>query len=371
MKKKLVIIGASEHVNPLILKANELGFETHVFAWHADEIGEKSADFFYPISIKNKEDILEKCKEISPIGVISLGSDIAALTVSYVSEHLGLRCNSFEVTLNATNKLRTRRILETNGIPQPRFVGIGDMTSSVDCKNLSFPVIVKPTDRSGSRGVIKIKSRSDLFRGCANARDISFERKAIVEEYIFGRHYSCECISFDGNHYILAYTKRDNIEGNSFFLEHIHTQPTNFTEKQRTEADRTVLDTLNAISITNGASSVEFLIDRFDEIKVIEITPSMYGDFIGTDLVPLSTGYDYMKMIIDVACNKQPDLLKSSEGVSSHAQIIGCAEDVIQMYKVFESDKFQMVRNKLMITENDLPINYTGERYGYFIYKVK
>lgn len=371
MNQKLVIIGASEHVNPLILKAKALNYYTHVFAWHADEIGEETADVFYPISIKDKEEILEKCKEIAPAGIISLGSDLAALTVSYVSEHLKLRSNSYKITKNATNKLLTRRILEKNGIPQPKFVGIGDATSSVDCKNLSFPVIVKPTDRSGSRGVTKIKSRSDLFRGCIAARDISFERKAIVEEYVFGRHYSCECISFSGNHHILAYTKRDNVEGSSFFLEHLHTQPTDFSDKQKADADKIVLSTLDVIGITNGATSVEFVIDRFDEIKVIEITPSMYGDFIGTDLVFLSTGYDYMKMMIDVACNKQPDLTKSTEGVLAFAQIIGCKEDAHHMHKVLNSKKYQMVRNKLMVAENDLPADYTGERFGYFIYKLK
>ncbi|MCF0186910.1 MAG: carbamoyl-phosphate synthase large subunit, partial [Bacteroidaceae bacterium] len=63
-KTKLAIIGASELQNPLILKAKEMDIETHVFAWEAGAVGEKTADFFYPISIIEKEEILAKCREI-------------------------------------------------------------------------------------------------------------------------------------------------------------------------------------------------------------------------------------------------------------------------------------------------------------------
>ena len=62
MKEKVVIIGASDFQNPLILKAKEQGYETHVFAWKNNEVGEKTADYFYDISINEKEKILEICK---------------------------------------------------------------------------------------------------------------------------------------------------------------------------------------------------------------------------------------------------------------------------------------------------------------------
>ena len=55
MKKNIVIIGANEFQEPLILRAKELGYVTHVFAWQADDVGEFSADYFYPVSIIEKE----------------------------------------------------------------------------------------------------------------------------------------------------------------------------------------------------------------------------------------------------------------------------------------------------------------------------
>ena len=94
--KKIAIIGASYLQNPLILKAKELGFETHVFAWQCGDVGERTADFFYPISIVEKDLILAKCKEIGIDGVCSIGSDLANIVVSYVAASMGLVSNTIE-----------------------------------------------------------------------------------------------------------------------------------------------------------------------------------------------------------------------------------------------------------------------------------
>ena len=83
--KKIVIIGANSFQNPLILKAKEMGFETHVFAWREGAVGERTADVFYPVSIVEREQILEECRRINPVAVVSIGSDLAMLTLNYVA----------------------------------------------------------------------------------------------------------------------------------------------------------------------------------------------------------------------------------------------------------------------------------------------
>ena len=80
--KKLAIIGASYLQEPLIQKAKSMGIETHVFAWAANDVGEKSADYFYPISIVEKDEILHKCREIGIDGVCSIASDLAAIKLN-------------------------------------------------------------------------------------------------------------------------------------------------------------------------------------------------------------------------------------------------------------------------------------------------
>lgn len=96
--KKIAIIGASYLQEPLIQKAKSRDVETHVFAWACDDIGESSADHFYPISIVEKDKILDKCREIGIDAVCSIGSDLAIITVNYIAERLGLVGNSVECT---------------------------------------------------------------------------------------------------------------------------------------------------------------------------------------------------------------------------------------------------------------------------------
>ncbi len=83
--KKLAIIGASYLQEPLIEKARSLGYQTHVFAWKTGDIGERTADFFYPLSIVEKEKILERCREIGIDGICTIASDLAVVTVNYVA----------------------------------------------------------------------------------------------------------------------------------------------------------------------------------------------------------------------------------------------------------------------------------------------
>ena len=126
MKEKLVIIGANDFQNQLILKAKSLGYETHVFAWQDGSIGERTADYFYPISIVEKEQILEKCKEIKPVGVCSIASDLATITVNYVAENLDLPSNPTSITLQCTNKFEMRKKMKENGVKTPAFIKVND-----------------------------------------------------------------------------------------------------------------------------------------------------------------------------------------------------------------------------------------------------
>ena len=185
MKEKLVIIGANDFQNQLILKAKSLGYETHVFAWQDGSIGERTADYFYPISIVEKDEILKKCKEIKPDAVTSVASDLATLTVNYLAEKLGLAGNSLECTNISTNKYEMRKAFQKNGVSVPKFFEISNVNELSKIKEMKAPVIVKPTDRSGSRSITKIEDLNDvekLKKAINEAIEVSFEKKAIVEE---------------------------------------------------------------------------------------------------------------------------------------------------------------------------------------------
>ena len=311
--KKIVIIGANDFQNQLILKAKEMGFETHVFAWKDGAVGAGTADYFYPISIVEVDQILEKCRQIQPDAVASIGSDLANITVSRVAAGLGLPANSEECVRLSTNKYAMREAFANAGIPVPRFYKVDRIEAYLF--GLHLPVIVKPTDRSGSRAITKVTDFKDLPEAIRNAVEQSFEKRAIVEEYLEGEEYSYETISYHGKHTTLAVTKKYTT-GSPHFIETGHVEPSGLSEDMLKKIEPVMFRALDALKVTDGASHGEFKITPEGKIRIIEIGSRMGGDCIGSDLVYLSTGYDFMGMVIDVACGKEPVLVPKREPFS-------------------------------------------------------
>lgn len=364
--KKIVIIGANDFQNQLILKAKSLGYETHVFAWAEGSIGEKTADYFYPISIVEKEEILKKCKEINPVGVCTIASDLATLTVNYVSERLSLSSNPDSITLQCTNKYEMRKKFKENGVKTPLFFKT-DSVDKLDLSLLKFPLIVKPTDRSGSRGITKVFNVEELKKAIEYSIKDSFEKQAIVEEFIEGDEYSCECITYNGKHHFLTFTKKYTT-GAPSFIETGHSQPSDISLEFQELIQNEIFKALDALGIRNSASHTEFKIDKDGNFGIIEIGARMGGDCIGSDLVQISTGYDFMKMVIDVACGIEPDFTKVSTPKQANIKFIFNQSDLDEMNEFIKNNPEKIYRVSEMELENMGNTHDSGSRVGYYIY---
>ena len=333
MNKRIAIIGASDLQLPLILKAKEMGFETHVFAWKAGDSGEKAADYFYPISITQIAQILDQCREIKPSAVATIASDLAAITVNRVANALGLPSNPPETAVIATNKYEMRRTFREACIPVPAFMRAGPGDDLSEAKRMRLPIIVKPTDRSGSRGIYKLISFTELERCVRESCEESFEKKAVIEEYIEGNEYSCECISQGGIHHFLAITKKYTT-GAPHFIETGHLEPSGLPEEICRRVQEQVFRALDALHITCGASHSEFKVTPEGEIRFIEIGARMGGDCIGSDLVQLSTGYDFVKMVIQAASGEPLDLVAGDHEKYAAVRYIMNEEDYRQYISI-------------------------------------
>lgn len=362
--KKIAIIGASYLQEPLIEKAKAMGLETHVFAWAAGDIGEKSADYFYPISIVEKDQILDKCREIGIAGICSIASDLAAITVNYVADKMGLVGNSPECALISTNKHLMREAFEKNGDPSPKSILVTSIRD-LDGTKLQYPVIVKPTDRSGSRGITKLLDERGLAEAIENAKEQGFEKKALVEEFATGQEYSVECVSCHGEHHFLAMTKKYTT-GAPHFIETGHLEPAPVSEEILRKVKETVFHALDSLKITNSASHSELKIASDGTIRLIEIGGRMGGDCIGSDLVQLSTGVDFVRAVIQIALGEAPDLNPIHKGgVASVHYIFGKSDyDVLEKLKN-EHPEF-IVREEIS-GECHGKITDSGSRYGAFL----
>jgi biotin carboxylase len=301
--KKIAILGASYLQKPLVDKAISMGLETHCFAWDNDEaICKEIAHFFYPISVLDKELILEKCLQIKIDGITTIATDICIPTIAFIAEKMNLTSNSYHSSILSTNKGEMRKAFDLNDVKSPKSITVSDFDES-QFVDISFPLIVKPTDRSGSRGVTKVENSSELKLAIERGLIESLEKKAVVEEFIEGAEVSVESISWKGKHYILTITDKVTT-GAPFFVEIQHHQPSLLSEKIQDTIKNETLKALNALQIKNGAGHSEFKINDKGDVLAIEVGARMGGDFIGSHLVQLSTEYDFLKGVIDVALNQ-------------------------------------------------------------------
>lgn len=365
MKKKIAIIGGSYLQLPAVLKAKELGYEVHCFAWRDGAVCEDYTDYFYPISIIEKEKILQECVRIGIDGITTIASDVAVLTVNYVASHMGLISNPDEYSETTTNKYLMRECFTMHNIPSPRYT-IAAKDDAYNIKGFKFPLIVKPTDRSGSRGVEKVLDPVQLDKAISRAQKDSFNGAAIIEEYVTGCEISVESISYEGCHYILQITDKVTT-GAPYFVELEHHQPSTLPSLVQKQVKNIVLRALDALHVKYGASHSELKITEDGDIRVIEIGARMGGDFIGSTLVHLSTGYDYLEGVIEIAIGKfvEPQI---TEHYYSGVYFLCKETEHLKAIIDNKADYSEIVEAE--ITDQSLRnIECSGDRSGYFIYK--
>jgi biotin carboxylase len=366
--KKLAIIGASYLQVPLIQKARELDIETHVFAWEAGALGKGLCDHFYPISIIEKERILRECEAIQINGIISIGSDLAMTTINYIANNMELIGNSAECTAVTTNKYEMRKRLSEQNLPCPKFMKINSADKPIT-DNLSFPLIIKPTDRSGSRGVAKINTKENISHFIQRALSESLEHESILEEYIEGREISVEMVSWQGTHHFITCTDKV-VTGEPYFVEIEQHEPANLSSDLQSRIVALVKEALTILGVEYGASHSEILITDDEEIFIVEIGARMGGDNIGSDLVQLSTGYDFVRGIIEIALGEftVPEIKHLK-----HSGIIYITPKSGRVTAIRNNavDFQEIIRSNILVNMDDqitYPVTDSSQRSAYIIY---
>ena len=358
---------------PLVKKAKEMGLEVHCFAWAEGAVCKEIADFFYPISIVEKEEILKVCQEVGIDGICTIASDVAAPTVAYVANKLNLVGNDYEAAVRANNKYQMREAFINAGVPCPKFMMVTPETlhtpEVIDMlREFHYPMIAKPSDRSGSLGVTKIMISAEFYPAVEFAMEKSFKHQVMVEEFIGGREISVEFISYNGEHYPLQITDKVTTEA-PHFVELEHHQPSTLSDEMYVTIYDITKTALNALGLTNGASHAEYKITDDGRIAIMEIGGRMGGDFIGSDLVRLSTGYDFVKGVIDVALGQFTEPVKTlslCSGVYFLCKETEYIKETIENWK----DNPSFVEGEVTNTELR-EVTCSADRSGYVIYQAE
>lgn len=302
-KYKLAVIGANEPLIPFYSQIDTNKFEIYGFAWADGAVCEKYCKKFFPISFTDKETILAVCKEINIDGITSFSLESAVPTVNFVAAKLGLTCNSDKILEWVGHKNKMRLLLERTDLPMPRSILMESGNSLTNIELPELPLIVKPVDGGGSKGITLIQKNIDLMEAINYALNFSRIKQVVIEEYIEGPEVSVEYISYQGKHYFIAITDKTT-SGEPHFIELEHKQPSKLPIYIQEQIKRVVEKSLTELGVTNSPSHTELKIDKKRGPIIIEVGPRMGGGCITSHLVKLSTGYDFVNAACSLACNQ-------------------------------------------------------------------
>lgn len=366
MNNRLVILGTNEYQNPLIIRAKELGYETHVFGWKTGAIGEMTADVYHNVNIMDYETLWEEVQKVKPCGVASIASELAMHPMNFLLRKMGIPCNSQETEEIATNKYLMRCAMRDAGIDGPRFTLVEENFDKSMLTGFNYPLIIKPVDLSSSRGVMKINSQEELDDAIDYAMSWSKTKQAILEEFIEGKEYSGESIAYDGEYKLLAVTEKFTT-GAPHFVETGHKQPANLSPEMLKKVEKTLYKAFESMGIKYGAVHPEFRITKEGRICFMEIGARMGGDCIGSDLVPISSGYDYMGMVISCGCGKKPNFKKICEPKEARIKYIITQADFIEYKQIQKEEPWIITRSSEIKKLSENPILKSADRAGYYI----
>lgn len=302
--KKLLILGAGQMQVPIIALAKKLGYCTVVADYDPKAPGFKYADVVSTISTIDKEAVLKLAQEEKVDGLLTT-SDYPVRVVSYVGEKLGLPSMTQRVAQVCTNKYEQRQLFKESGVNTPFFIQC-NLNSDLTGLN-AFPYIVKPVDSSASRGVEEVHNALQLKEAIKAACEQSRTGNAIVESFIGGKEFSVETLTQCGVTHIIQITEKlTRGEEQGYFVEDTHIEPARISEEDADAIRSEVMKATRAVGVDNCPTHTE--IKLWDgKPYIIEMACRLGGDYITSDLVPLSTGISMMENLIRLSVGEKID----------------------------------------------------------------
>lgn len=373
--KKIMILGASLLQFPAIKKAKDMGLDVVVVDMNPNAIG-----FNIPnvkkevISTNDKLSVLQAAKKHNINAILTIASDRPVMTVSYVAKELGLIGISEESALKATNKSIMRKCLKDNNIPIPIFYvakSLEECYSSIQkIKKRGSNVILKPSDNSGSRGIVFLSDFSKEFikRCYEYTKKYSYNGDILVEEFMEGPEVSVESIVVKNKCNIIQITDKLT-SGVPYFVEMGHSQPSILPHKIKEEIEKITIEANKAIGIENSPSHTEIKITE-DGPKIVEIGARLGGDNIANQLTFLSTGIDMVEDSIKLSLGEDVDIKKKYRKASA-IRYFDVGQGIIKDIKNIEEAKKirDVVQIEFTLGKGDVvnKITNSADRVGFVI----
>ena len=311
--KTLLIIGAGAEQVPGILLAQKLGIFVVAVDGNPRAPGFALADDYGVVSTYDVPGNVQFARTYSGSkrnidGVMTLASDVP-MTVAAVAYALGLPGHTLQTARRASDKLLMKRVFAKNGVPIPEFAPV---KNSADIERFvrrhGYPIVVKPVDSRGARGVLRISNKEDLSWAIHTSRSESPSGRVMVEKFLQGPQFSTESVIYDGRIMTTGLSDRNYEYLEKFapnIIENGGDLPASLNSAQRKRLNALLLRAARSLGIKRGSMKGDVVWTKRGPY-IIEVAARLSGGYFATDEVPLSTGVDIVEQVIRIALGLPP-----------------------------------------------------------------
>ncbi|MCB6587668.1 ATP-grasp domain-containing protein [bacterium 210702-DFI.5.13] len=303
--KRLMILGGSRYALPVIKAAHELGLYVITADYLPDNIAHKFSDEYCNVSIIDKEATLKVAERLKVNGIISFACDPGVVTAAYVAEKMGLpSCGPYESVSILQNKGKFRKFLTDNGFNVPMARCYTDIEKAIEDSSIfNWPVIVKPTDSAGSKGVTKVEKPDKLRKSIEYALSFSHCKEFIIEDFITQKGFSSDTDSFsvDGKLKFVSFnSQRFDAHAENPYTPAAYSWPSSMTEKHQEELKKEIQRALGLLEMKTSIYNIETREGMDGKAYIMEISPRGGGNRLAECLY-FSTGVDLIKNSVRAA----------------------------------------------------------------------
>lgn len=326
--EKILLLGGAYAQIPFIQAAKKRGLYVITCDYLPDNPGHKFADEYFNISTTDKEKVLSLAKEVKPDYIYAYASDPAIPIATYVAEQLGIGINPYRSVEVFSEKDLFREFLQKNHFNCPQHISIKENDNYIDLlRNLKFPFIVKPTDSSGSKGVVKVNNKTEILKGIEYALNYSRNKRLIAEEFIESNGQQFHGDGFVVNGELVFHCIGDHHYNQKVnpFVPFSTSWP---TSKDSGELNKVVNEVSKLVKISgyvNGPINIEARVDLQGNIYIMEVGFRSGGNFV-PQIIRNATGFDMVEATLD-------GLMKKSTTIPHCYRIDFCSYFVVHSIK--------------------------------------
>lgn len=295
--KTVLFVGAGRHQRRAIRRAKELGLRVAAIDGNAEAPGFEEADATEVVDFADVQAAVAAARRLAPDGVLTVASDRAVPVVAVVAEALGLPGIGSQAARRATHKVAMRLALQEAGVPQPRFAAVRtaeDARQAVEA--IGLPVVVKPADSAGQRGLSLVRSADELEARLDEALAESQADEAIAEQFLDGAEVNCLAVARGGEVTVLTLSDRRRPEGTGFGVCLAHVFPASIDGDAAAEAERVAAAGVRAIGLVDSVAYPQLLVSA-DGVRLVEIAARVPAGLMD-EVARIGTGVDLVHVAL-------------------------------------------------------------------------